>query len=131
MKKSVILLIAIVYLASVMIVGLLGIEMRAWEEYVYVQKISYVTKSAINTEKSNENVTAYKRLRLLRLVNLNSVAVIPLTFILQNVIKVFLSLSNLNLPLRPMPLLLLRKNRGRIFSHITVQVSRLKEQVSK
>ena len=60
MKKSVILMIVIVYLASVLIVGLLGIEMFSLEEYVYVEKISYVAQGTLNEDKSTEDVKAYK-----------------------------------------------------------------------
>ncbi len=45
MKKSVILLILVVYIASLCIVGFFGIKLRIYDEVVKVEKIECVTQS--------------------------------------------------------------------------------------
>ena len=59
MKKSVILILAIVYLMSAFIVGLIGVDNPFWKEVVYVNKISYVPQGKLNAEKSTENYEWY------------------------------------------------------------------------
>ena len=59
MKKSVILILAIVYLMSAFIVGLVGVDNPFWKEVVYVNKISYVPQGKLNAEKSTDNYEWY------------------------------------------------------------------------
>ncbi len=56
MKKSVILLILVVYIASMCIVGFFGIKLRVYDEVVKVEKIECVTKSdsIIKTEGNKD-----------------------------------------------------------------------------
>ena len=50
MKKSVILLIIIVYVASVLMVGLLGVKMNLGEQVKYVTQIEYLPDGELKTE---------------------------------------------------------------------------------
>ena len=51
MKKSVILILAIVYLMSAFVVGLVGVDNPFWKEVVYVNQIIYSPQGRLNTEK--------------------------------------------------------------------------------
>ena len=59
MKKSVILILAIVYLMSAFIVGLIGVDNPFWKEVVYVNQIIYSSEGRLNTEKSTDNYEWY------------------------------------------------------------------------
>ncbi len=59
MKKSVILIIATVYLASVFIVGLLGIKMGIYNVVVYAQEIVYVPFGRLDEAASTEHDAVY------------------------------------------------------------------------
>lgn len=59
MKKSVILILAIVYLMSAFIVGLIGVDNPFWKEVVYANKISYVPQGRLNAEKTTKNYEWY------------------------------------------------------------------------
>ena len=59
MKKSVILILAIVYLMSAFIVGLVGVDNPFWSEVVYVNKIVYSPQGRLNTESSTEHFKWY------------------------------------------------------------------------
>ena len=61
MKKSVILIIAVVYVASVFIVGLLGIKMGLYNRTVYVEEIVYKPVGALDKAKSNDDVDIYRK----------------------------------------------------------------------
>ncbi len=61
MKKSVILIIAIVYLASVIIVGLMGLNMKVYNQVEYVTEIKYVPQGTLDEVKSTESVLSYKK----------------------------------------------------------------------
>lgn len=63
MKKSVILLIAIVYIASIFIVGLMGIQMKVYDKIVYVEEIKYVPLGQLNEEKSTAEKEYYENSR--------------------------------------------------------------------
>ena len=54
MKKSVILLIIIVYVASVLMVGLLGVKMNFGEQIKYITQIEYVPDGELKTETSEK-----------------------------------------------------------------------------
>ncbi len=45
MKKSVVLLISLVYIISVVIVGILGLQMRVYDEVIYVTDINCIIKN--------------------------------------------------------------------------------------
>ncbi len=60
MKKSVILILAIVYLMSAFIVGLIGVDNPFWKEVVYVNKISYVPQGKLNAEETEKSKGKYE-----------------------------------------------------------------------
>ena len=59
MKKSVILILAIVYLMSAFVVGLVGVDNPFWKEVVYVNQIIYSPQGRLNTEKSTADFEWY------------------------------------------------------------------------
>ncbi len=59
MKKSVILLILIVYVGSVFVVGLLGVKMNLGEQIKYVEKIEYIPQGTLDQTKSDDKKTLY------------------------------------------------------------------------
>ena len=61
MKKSVILVIAVIYIASIFIVGLLGIKMGLYNVTVYTEEIIYVPAGVLNVAKSDEIKKVYKK----------------------------------------------------------------------
>lgn len=68
MKKSVILIIIIVYIASIMIVGLAGIRMKVYNQKIYVQSITYQPMGTLNEEKTTEEKKYYEIGNLLEIV---------------------------------------------------------------
>ena len=59
MKKSVILILAIVYLMSAFVVGLVGVDNPFWKEVVYVNQIIYSPQGRLNAEKTTKNYEWY------------------------------------------------------------------------
>ncbi len=59
MKKSVILIIGVIYLASVLIVGLMGIQMKIYNPVVYIEEIYYSPQGKKSDKLSNEDFDAY------------------------------------------------------------------------
>ncbi|MBQ7164222.1 MAG: hypothetical protein IJU84_06345 [Clostridia bacterium] len=59
MKKSVILIIAIVYLGSVFIVGLLGIKMGLYNKTVYTEEIIYIPEGKLEATLSDDAREVY------------------------------------------------------------------------
>ncbi len=60
MKKSVILIIGIVYLASILIVGLMGIRMKFYNPTVYVSSIEYCPEGTLDESASNNARSVYR-----------------------------------------------------------------------
>ena len=60
MKKSVILIIVIVYLGSVFIVGLLGIKMGLYNKTVYTQEIIYIPNGKLDASLSDDTREVYR-----------------------------------------------------------------------
>ena len=59
MKKSVVLLISLVYIISIVVVGILGLQMRVYDEVIYVTDINCIIKNHEKDIKENvqyENV---------------------------------------------------------------------------
>lgn len=52
MKKSVILVIAIIYVLAIVVVGFIGIRMKIYDANIYVEKIECISD---NYQKCNEN----------------------------------------------------------------------------
>ena len=61
MNKSVILIIAIVYLGSVFIVGLLGIRMGLYNKTVYTEEIIYLPNGKVDETLSNDSREVYRQ----------------------------------------------------------------------
>ncbi len=61
MKKSVILIIAIVYFASVLIVGLMGLEMRIYNQIVYIEQINYRVEGKKADEQNDNFRISYEK----------------------------------------------------------------------
>ena len=60
MKKSVVLLISLVYIISIVVVGILGLQMRVYDEVIYVTDINCIIK---NHEKDiKENVKKIEKI---------------------------------------------------------------------
>ena len=58
MKKSVILVIAVIYVLAIVVVGFIGIRMKIYNANVYVEKIECVSD---NYRKCNENDDFYQK----------------------------------------------------------------------
>lgn len=65
MKKSVILSIVLVYLVSVFVVGLMGIQMKVYDKVKYVEEITYVPLGVLDESKGNDKEVYYKGSRYL------------------------------------------------------------------
>ncbi len=61
MKKSVILIIAIVYFASVFIVGIMGLQMRIYNPVVYINEINYRVEGQKSTSYTHANRVLYEK----------------------------------------------------------------------
>ena len=61
MKKSVILLIAVIYILAIVIVGFLGLRMKVYNPIVYVEKITCISKDFKEyTDEQKENNESLK-----------------------------------------------------------------------
>jgi hypothetical protein len=56
MKKSVIILILIIYLASIFVVGFLGTKIGSYDEVIYATKIEVINKELITTPSGQKYI---------------------------------------------------------------------------
>lgn len=59
MKKSVIVLIALIYVASIALVGFLGLKAKTYNEVIYVEKVEILNDYRINS-KGEKVIDVYK-----------------------------------------------------------------------
>lgn len=61
MKKSVVLMIGIIYIAAVVLVGFLGLKMRVYDEKKYVTEIVCISEGYTKNEDSTNDYDGYIR----------------------------------------------------------------------
>lgn len=59
MKKSVILLIFVIYVASVVIIGFFGVKIASYEPFVYVSKIEILNPEVKTSTEGNKFISFY------------------------------------------------------------------------
>ena len=59
MKKSVVILIALIYVSSIALVGFLGLQAKSYNEVVYVESIEVLSDYAVDTSTLTKYITVY------------------------------------------------------------------------
>ncbi len=59
MKKSVIIIIALIYIASIALVGFFGLKFKVFEEVVYVNSIELLNDDILDAPEGMENFDCY------------------------------------------------------------------------
>ena len=59
MKKSVVILIALIYVASIAVVGFLGLKAKSYNDVIYVESIEVLTNYSVDKNTGNKFITFY------------------------------------------------------------------------
>lgn len=56
MKKSVIIIIGVIYIASIVLIGFLGMKITSYDEIFYVNKIECINENAVEKEDGSKSI---------------------------------------------------------------------------